>query len=117
MDCDDFSLDELSMEFVWQRLAAAPDGRLWVLTGDEQPDRPKGTWCRLDVFAPDGSFEQQVALPGTHDQRQDALFMLPDRRLVVVTGALDSFLSQQAVSGDQKAEGTDLEITCYRLEP
>ena len=93
------------------------DGRMWVMTGDEQPGRPKGTWCMLDVFAPDGTFEQQVALPGNHDQQQDGLFILPDRRIVVVTGALDSFLSQQAVSADAKAEGTDLQITCYRLEP
>jgi hypothetical protein len=90
---------------------------MWVMTGDEQPGRPKGTWCMLDVFAPDGSFEQQVALPGNHDQQQDGLFILPDKRIVVVTGALDSFLSQQAVSADAKAEGTDLQITCYRLEP
>lgn len=93
------------------------DGRLWVLTGDEQPGRPKGTWCMLDVFAPDGTFEQQVALPGGHDQQQDALFVLPDGRIVVVTGALDSFLSQQAVAGDEgDDEGSDLQITCYRLE-
>lgn len=196
VDYADFALDEMAMDFVWQRVAAAPDGRLfvaperneyrvrvfgvdgqpqrdivrayqspvrgaelkdqakrildaiganyptrpkrvtveetsppvagmwvtadgrlWVLTGDEQPTRPKGTWCQLDVFAPDGTFEQQIALPGTHDQRQDALFLLPDRRLVVVTGALDSFLSQQAVAADQKVEGSDLAITCYRLEP
>lgn len=92
------------------------DGRMWVLTGDEQPGRPKGTWCMLDVFAPDGTFEQQVALPGAHDQQQDALFILRDGRLVVVTGALDSFLSQQAVAGGEDEEGTDLEITCYKLE-
>lgn len=196
VDYADFSLDEMGMDFVWQRLAGAPDGRLfvapernqylvrvygvdgqpvreitrayqspprspelkeqarrileaiganyptrpkrlnveatsaavaglwvtadgrlWVLTGDEQPGRPKGTWCQLDVFAPDGTFEQQVALPGGHDQRQDALFLLPDRRLVVVKGALDSFLSQQAVAGEAKEEeGSDLEIICYKLE-
>lgn len=92
------------------------DGRLWVQTGDEQPGRPKGTWCMLDVFAPDGSFEQQVALPGGHDQAQDALFVLPDNRIVVVTGALDSFLSQQAVAGEGEEEGSDLMITCYRLD-
>lgn len=92
------------------------DGRMWVLTGDEQPGRPKGTWCMLDVFAPDGTFEQQVALPGAHDQQQDALFVLRDGRLVVVTGALDSFLSQQAVAGGEEEEGADLEITCYKLE-
>jgi hypothetical protein len=92
------------------------DGRVWVLTGDEQPGRPKGTWCMLDVFAPDGTFEQQLALPGAHDQQQDALFVLRDGRLVVVTGALDSFLSQQAVAGGGEEEGADLEITCYKLD-
>ncbi len=97
-------------------LWATDDGRVWVLTGDEQPSRPKGTWCMLDVFAPDGTFEQQVALPGGHDQQQDAVFVLRDGRLVVVTGALDSFLSQQAVAGEKDEEGTDLEITCYKLE-
>jgi len=97
-------------------LWATDDGRVWVLTGDEQPGRPKGTWCMLDVFAPDGTFEQQVALPGPHDPQQDAVFVLRDGRLVVVTGALDSFLSQQAVAGGAEEEGSDLEITCYKLE-
>ncbi|MBM4131205.1 hypothetical protein FJ250_09285 [bacterium] len=98
-------------------LWATDDGRVWVLTGDEQPGRPKGTWCMLDVFAADGTFERQVALPGRHDPQQDAVFVLRDGRIVVVTGALDSFLSQQAVAGGEEEEGTDLEITCYKLEP
>ncbi len=40
-----------------------------------------------------------MALPGDHDADQDAVHILPDGRLVVVTGALDAWLNQQAVGG------------------
>jgi hypothetical protein len=91
------------------------DGRLWVVTGRSQVDLPGGAWIVLDVFGPDGAFEKQVALPGGHDAGRDMLVILPDTRVVVVSGALDAWLNQQAVAAGA-AEATPLEVICYTME-
>ncbi len=96
-------------------LNATTDGRLWVATSTGGANPPTGCWMVLDVFGPDGKFEKQVALPGSHDPDQDALYILPDRRVVVVTGALDAWLNQQAVGAGETA-GSALEVICYTME-
>ena len=96
-------------------LFVTDDGRLWVVTGRSGLDAPAGAWLVLDVFGPDGAFARQVALPGAHDPDRDAVFVLPDRRVVVVVGALDAFLNQQAV-GAGDAEAVPLEVVCYTME-
>ncbi|MFO7610158.1 MAG: hypothetical protein R6X35_13395 [Candidatus Krumholzibacteriia bacterium] len=95
-------------------LFVTADGRLWVATGRSGRDLPDGAWLVLDVFGPDGAFERQVALAGDHDPDQDATYVLPDRRVVVVTGALDAWLNQQAV-GAGETEGAPLEVICYTM--
>lgn len=96
-------------------LFATADGRLCVVTGRGGKDAPAGTWLVMDVFGADGAFQKQVALPGSHDPDQDAIFVLPDWRIVVVKGALDAWLSQQAV-GEGETEGAALEVICYNME-
>lgn len=94
------------------------DGRLWVQTGNAHKSTPEGCWVVLDVFTPDGSFEKQIALPGDYQARQDALFVQPDGLVIVVVGALDAFLNQQAVSSDEDGEESTsqpLEVICYRM--
>jgi len=93
------------------------DGRLWVQTSRGDYDPPDGCWTVLDVFDTDGNFERQVALPGNHDALRDALHLLPEGRAVVVIGALDAYLNQQAVGGEEEdTEGAPLEVICYGLE-
>jgi hypothetical protein len=94
------------------------DGRLWVQTGDAHKSAPEGTWVVLDVFSPDGKFEKQVALPGNYQASQDALSVQPDGLVIVVVGALDAFLNQQAVTsdeGDGELTAQPLEVICYRM--
>jgi hypothetical protein len=93
------------------------DGRLWVATSRAGRDTPEGTWIVMDVFAPDGAFLRQVALPGDYDAQQDAIYVLPDRHVVVVTGALDAWLNQQAVgAGESESVETPLGVICYTME-
>ena len=97
---------------------ATADGRLWVQPGGAPLDLPAGVWARLDVYDAEGVFTGQVDLVGDHDATRDGIFILPDGRLVVVTGSLDAFLSQQAVAGDEDAPEADpLEVICYAPLP
>lgn len=94
------------------------DGRLWVQTGDAHRSTPAGSWMVLDVFNPEGEFEKQIALPGSYQARQDALFVQPDGLFIVVVGALDAFLNQQAVTSDEdggESTAQPLEVICYRM--
>ena len=96
---------------------AHTDGTLWVRTSQGDAEPPAGAWTVLDVYDTNGKFVRQVALTGDHDPLRDSLHMMPDGRFVVVTGALDAFLSQQAVGGEDTAEEAEpLEIICYTLE-
>jgi len=93
------------------------DGRLWVQPGDADKSVPEGSWLVLDVFTPNGQFEKQVALPGSYNAQQDALFLQPDGTILVVVGALEAFLNQQAVSSEEdggESEAQPLEVICYR---
>ena len=95
-------------------LAIGPDGNVWVQNSNPG-DLPEGVFNRLDVFAPDGRFLRQVDLHCPGDARRDGLTLLPDGRVVVIRGALDAWLSQQAVDVGA-ASATDapvLEIVCY----
>jgi hypothetical protein len=95
-------------------LFVTADNRLWVATSRSGLETPDGSWIVFDVFAPDGTYERQVALSGQHDPQQDAVYVLPDRRVVVVTGALDAWLNQQAV-GAGESTGAPLEVICYNM--
>lgn len=94
------------------------DGRLWVQPGDAGKSLPEGNWLVLDVFTPDGRFEKQVVLPGNYNAQQDALFVQPNGVILVVVGALEAFLNQQAVTSEEdgdESEAQPLEVICYRL--
>jgi hypothetical protein len=105
-------------EPVLGNLTVTADGRIWTQTGTGNQESPEGTWVVMDVFDPDGKFEKQVGFKGDHDPNRDAIFLLPDGRAVVVTGALDAWLNQQgATAGQEEAEeNSPLEVICYKLE-
>ncbi len=94
------------------------DGRIWVQASVSDEALPAGTWNLFDVFSPEGKLERQVALTGSFNRNRDAAYLLPDGRLIVVTGALDAFLNQMGASGDSEAsqEATLLEVICFELD-
>ncbi len=97
------------------------DGHVWVQPGNRKTDLPDGTWTLLDVYDAEGVFVRQVALTGDHDENADQIFIQPNGHFVVVRGALDAWLNQQAVSTgegeeDESEEEASLEVVCYRLE-
>jgi len=114
-------LRQVTIEDVEQDITgmwAVDGGELWIQTSRGDAEPPAGAWTVLDVFDKDGKFTRQIALPGGHDPLEDALHVLPDGRLVVVTGALEAFLNQMAVASDPEAdaeESTPLEVICYSM--
>jgi 6-bladed beta-propeller len=99
-------------------LFVTEDNRLWVQADIGDDALPEGTWAMFDVFDTEGQFEKQVALAGSYNRYRDAVFILPDGRAIVVTGALDAFLNQMGAGGGEEnaIEIDPLEIICFELE-
>jgi len=96
---------------------ATNDGRVWVQPGHHAQSLPEGTWTSFEVYNAQGEFTHLVAMPGAFDEAADSAYVLADGRFVVVVGALDAFMNQQAVGG---TEGDDedvapLEVICYQM--
>ncbi len=92
------------------------DGRIWVSANYNDSALPEGTWIMFDVFTSDGKLEKQVAFEGEYNRNRDAAYILPDGRLIVVTGALDAFLNQMGAAGENAdEEAVLLEVICYEL--
>ena len=87
-------------------------GRLWVHTSRGLAEKPTGTYDVIDVFAPDGSFEKQVALMSDAVPYKDSLSFLEDGRVVAILGSLDSWLTQQAV---EREDDVDEEVKALEL--
>ena len=101
------------------QLHVMADGRLWVQTSRGERSAPDGCWVVLDVFTPDGRFEKQIALSGSHNAAKDSLILLADGRALVVVSAMDAWLSQMGAvqkESDDAAEVSPLEVICYRLD-
>jgi len=103
-------------------LFVTTDGRIWVQPGYREQGLPAGSWTSFDVYDDQGKFTHLVHIPGEFDETGDAIYILPDGRLVVVVGALDAFMNQQAVGGeddqdedDQDEEVAPLEVICYQM--
>lgn len=94
------------------------DNRMWIEAGVSDDALPEGTWAIFDVFDPDGKFEKQVALKGSYNRHRDSVSILPDGRILVVTGALDAFLNKMGAIGEEdvQSDADPLEIICFKLE-
>ncbi|PID80855.1 hypothetical protein CSB20_05375 [bacterium DOLZORAL124_64_63] len=97
-------------------LTVTRDGRVWIAPAVQDSQLPEGTWALLDVFGPDGVYQKQVALEGHFDRNRDAAMIMPDGKLIVVTGALDAFLNQMNAAAESADEVDPLEVICFELE-
>ncbi len=99
-------------------IAVTNDNRLWVQPSISDDALPEGTWAILDVFDSEGRLEKQLALAGSYNREQDSVTILPDGRILVVTGALDAFLNEMGAVRDdeQRPEVAPLEVICFKLE-
>jgi len=93
-----------------------PRRNVLVQTGDPG-QRDPGVFCLLDEFDAQGRYVRQLALHCPGDPRQDGLVVLGGNRVVVLRGALDAWLTQQAVAGEGEsaAEAPALEVICYAM--
>ncbi|MBP7669025.1 MAG: hypothetical protein KA123_00385 [Candidatus Eisenbacteria bacterium] len=93
-----------------------PDGELWVRTSRGDTERPAGVLALYDAFDPAGKLRRQVALAGEGDPNEDAIFLLGDDRVLVVTQALEGFRTMQGVTSEEAQESEPMEAICYRMK-
>lgn len=93
-----------------------PRGNVLVQPGEPGPRDP-GVFSVLDQFDAQGRFVRQLALHCPGDPTKDGLAVLGGNRVVVLRGALDAWLTQQAVTteGEGAAEAPALEVICYAM--
>lgn len=106
--------EEQDIEF----MHVAPDNRLWVRTsrGDRQP--PPGILTTYDVFDSTGHFQKQIQLKAPGQASRDAIYMLGEDRVAVVTGAIDAYRREHGVSSerlDTDGEPVPLEVIVYAM--
>jgi hypothetical protein len=73
----------------------------------------------LDVIDADGRFVRQDRLLGPGDPARDAIHLLPDGRVVIVTGAVQAYRREQNTERGAAALETEtpLEVICYSQVP
>ena len=97
-------------------VAALADGRLWVRTGQGDRQRPAGVLTTVDEFDAEGSFVRQVQLKAPGDPARDVIHILPDGRVVVVTGAVQAYRRETNTEAEGGVDDdTVLEVVCYKL--
>lgn len=100
-------------------LFVAANDELWVRTSRGDLTPPPGSSVSYDVFDPAGHFRRQVTIQCPHKTARDHFYLLPDNRLVVVTGGVSAALALQGVvqPGTDGTDGiTAHEVICYRLD-
>lgn len=101
-----------------QALRVAPDGRVWIQNSRGRWEPPAGVFTCFDVFAPDGTFVEEVRFVCDGRPRSDALFFSGSEYVFRVAGFWDAALSRFGGAGTTTAEGEEPEpvsVTCYRI--
>ena len=97
-------------------LHAMPGGEVWVRTSRSAVDQPPGVMLTYDVFDPEGHFQEQVGVACPGDGQEDALFFAGPKRMILITGFMDSV---RAMFGGLASEGDEepepMQVVCYRV--
>jgi len=91
------------------------DGSIRVRTSRGDRERPSGVLTTVDEFDKNGKFSRQLQLIAPGDPALDAVYLLPDDRIVVIKGAVEAYRREQntARSADALETETVLELICY----
>jgi hypothetical protein len=95
------------------------DGNLRVRTSRGDRLRPAGVLAVVDEFDPVGCFTRQLHLQAPGDPTRDAVHLLPDGRVVVITGAVEAYRREQNTERSTRTplEDAPLEVICYFPSP
>lgn len=97
-------------------LNTRPDGSVWVSTSRGMTDVGDDTLGTFDIFDPKGRFVRQARLDGQCDNKNDAVFFVGDR-VIVITEFIDAVANMQGGGADEDAVDEDAEpmaLICYR---
>ncbi len=95
-------------------LRVAADGSIWVLPSRQMFEPEPGSFATYDVFAPDGTFREQVKVICPGNPAVDRLIFAGDGLAFQVTGFWDAVLSASAAEGgDDEAE--PMSVICYKV--
>lgn len=100
-----------------ESLHPRPRGEIWVRHSRGTRDLPEGVMARLDHFAADGRYLQEIVLEGSFDPERDGLFVRGDLLFVVT----DLQAAQRSLWGgggevdDADLDVEPLSVICYEL--
>ena len=96
-------------------LTAMLDGSLRVRTSRGDRERIAGVLTTIDEFDTKGIFSSQLRLLAPGDPTRDAIYILPDERVIVVKGAVEAYRREQNTerATDVLETETPLEVVCY----
>jgi len=92
-------------------------GDLWILPSRGTREQPAGVTATFDVFTPDGVFDRQVRVACEGDGAQDGVFLLDERRVLLVKGYIDAVAAMFGGAGVETPgeEAAPMELVCYRI--
>lgn len=97
-----------------ESLHPRPRGEIWVRHSRGARDLPEGVMARLDHFAADGRYLQEIVLEGEFDSERDGLFVRGDL-LFVVTDLQAAQRSLWGGGGEADLDVEPLSVICYEL--
>ncbi len=88
------------------------DGSVWVQTSRGTREQDDGVLMAYDVFDAQGVFTHQARIISEGDGQQDLLYLVDDKRVVLVRNFLNTLMSSMgAETGDDEAEPMEV-ISC-----
>ncbi|MBC8425260.1 hypothetical protein H8E07_14140 [bacterium] len=99
-------------ECVTRIMVNPDDDTIWVLTPHGHEDQPEGILETWDVFAHDGEYLKQIAVPLGNEMNEGTCNLVGNDRMVVIRGTGSAF---GAGEDDGETEIEPLEVICYEM--